>query len=116
MAVQVRFISVVIPIAVIEEKCKYIGGFKGILELNKDWVGKKIKYDEYLYKDGAMSPDDIGQIVDFWEKHGLKLTEERDGKKYWKDLCVIDQFSGPTLPCDWIEYNSDSYEANLKHS
>lgn len=116
MAVPVRFISVVIPIAVIEEKCKDIGGLKGVLDINKKWVGKKIKYDEHLYKDGAMSPDDIEQIIEFWKKHGLIPIEEREGKKYWNDLCVIDQFSGPTLPCDWIEYNKVSYEANLKKS
>ncbi len=113
MAVNVRFIAVVIPIAVIEEKCKAIGGLKGALELNKKWVGKKISYDDALYKDGAMSPNDIQIIVDFWEKQGLIPIENRNGKTYWKDLCVIDQFSGATMPCEWVKYDITSSSASL---
>lgn len=73
MAIKVNFIAVVIPIAVIEEKCKNIGGLKGIMELNKKWVGKKIQYDGQLYLDGAMSTGDIEDIISFWVESGLSL-------------------------------------------
>lgn len=105
MAIIVRFLGVVIPIKNIE-KCKAVGGFKGILEKEKDWVGKKVLYDEHLYKDGAMSPDDIEYIVKFWEKQGLTPFENKNGKKQWKDLCVVDAICGPTLPCEWLKYEA----------
>jgi len=105
MAIVVRHIGVIIPIKNIE-KCKDIGGFKGILEKEKEWIGRKVLYDEHLYKDGAMSPYEIGTIVEFWEKQGLTAYEHKDGKKYWKDFCVVDALCGPTLPCDWLKYEA----------
>lgn len=114
MALFLQFISVVIPIETIEKKCKHLGGFKGILELNKKWVGKKILYDQYLYKDGAMGSYDIGIIVDFWEKQGLIPTETKNGKAYWKDLCVVDFVDGATMPCEWLEYDRVTFTAWMR--
>ena len=105
MAIIIRFLGVVIPIANVE-KCKEVGGFKGILEKEKEWVGKKILYDNLLYKDGAMGSGDIEDIVDFWEKQGLVSSETKDGKIYWKDLCVVDCIGGPTMPCEWLKYEA----------
>ncbi len=108
MALFLKFISVVIPIEIIENKCKSIGGLKGVLELNKKWVGKKILYDEYLYKDGAMDYDDIETIIGFWKEQGLVPTERKNNQEQWKDLCVVDigYRNGVTLPCEWIEYEA----------
>ena len=108
MAIFHQFISVVIPIEVIEQKCKHLGGLRGVLELNKKWVGKKILVDEYLYKDGAMGYDDIDAIIDFWKEQGLVPKGIKNGKEYWKDLCVVDigYINGITLPCEWIEYEA----------
>lgn len=108
MAIKVIYFGVIIPREKVEE-CKAIGGLNGILEKQKALIGKRVKVDDYLYKDGAMSPGDIGDIVDFWEVQGLVPTEIKDGKEVWKDLCVVDMASGPTLPCDWLEVDQSSY-------
>lgn len=108
MAIFLQFISVVIPIEIIERKCKQLGGLKGSLDLNRRWVGKKILHDKYLYKDSAMGYDDIDSIIDFWKEQGLTPTESIDGKEYWKDLCIVDigYLNGVTLPCKWIGYEA----------
>lgn len=46
-----------------------------------------------------MNQNDVRQIVDYWEKQGLKPAVSTKGKLCWKDLCVVD-IHGPTLPCD----------------
>jgi len=56
-----------------------------------------------------MNPDEIGNIVDFWQSQGLIPTEVIDGKEVWKDLCVVDMVGGPTLPCDWLEFDNSKY-------
>lgn len=106
MALSLKFISVIIPIETIE-KCRDIGGFKGILEIQKEWIGKKVLYDKYLYKDSAMGSYDIDKIIEFWEKQGLTPTKTQNGKTYWKDLAVVDFVSGLTLPCDWLELEEE---------
>jgi hypothetical protein len=113
MSIKVKYLSVVIPIRNIE-KCVKVGGLKGILEKQKEYVGKRVRVDEFLYKDGAMSPADIEIIVNFWQDQGLVLTEIKDGKKVWKDLCVVDMASGPTLPCDWLEYDRETFTVWMK--
>lgn len=83
----------------------------GILEMNKKYVGGKILFDDYLYSDGAMGSHDVEMIVSFWTEQGLVPFEEKDGQQCWNDLCVVNMTSGPTLPCDWLEFeiqdNSD---------
>ncbi len=114
MAIHVQFYNILIPIAVIEN-CKDIGGFQGILDFHKQQgTSKRILYDEYLFSDRAMSPSDVETIAKFWEKQGLAWTEKRDGKEYWKDLCVVSCIEGPTLPCKWIEYDRNSRCAWMK--
>lgn len=113
MAIATTMLSVIIPIKNIE-RCRGIGGFKGILKIQKDWTGKKVLYDEYLYKDGAMSSGDIEDIVEFWKKQGLTPTETKDGKTYWKDLCVVDMLGGATMPCDWLEFDYKTFTVWLK--
>ena len=103
MAIYTDFLSVIIPIEKIKA-CKSVGGFMGILEIEKDNIGKKIYFDDYLYRDGAMGSHDIETIVKFWEKHGLVGIENVNGEDVWKDMCVVDMCGGPTLPCDWLEF------------
>ena len=114
MAIYQQFISVVIPIKIIEQKCRHLGGLKGVLELNKKWVGKKILYDKYLYKDGAMGSDDIGDIVDFWTRQGLTPYKIKDGKTYWNDLAVVEMLMGATLPCEWLVYDPIDFTISMK--
>ncbi len=104
MAIHTHYLNVIIPVSKIDTS-KFVGGLLNHLSENDGLTGKNIYCDEYLYRDGAMGPPDIEQIVKFWEDQGLVLHEEIDGKKHWKDLCVVDMMDGPTLPCDWIEFD-----------
>ncbi len=52
-----------------------------------------------------MSPNDVDFIITSWQERGLELFEvDGDGNESWKDLCVVDMFGGPTLPCSWLEF------------
>ena len=108
MAIHTHFLNVVIPIEKIEQ-CHSVGGFSGILEKNKKFIGGKVYFDDYLYRDGGMGPEDIESIVSFWKDQGLVLFEEKNGQQYWKDLCVVDMVGGPTLPCEWLEHEYYNY-------
>ncbi len=114
MAIYHQFIAVVIPIKIIEKKCKHLGKLKGVLELNRQWIGKKILYDKYLYKDGAMGPEDIEEIIRFWVEQGLTPFKIKDGKRYWNELAVVDLVQGVTAPCDWLEYDPKDPSVYMK--
>ena len=107
MAVELEFISIIIPIKNIEKY--YPGGFEKYKKDYFDLIGGKIWYDDYILRDGAMNPIDIEYIVNEWEKLGLKPFKE--GKKEWDELCVVDYFGGLTLPCKWISKK----ETTVKH-
>ena len=88
---------------------------EGGLADHEDLIGGRIWYDDHLFRDGAMNPQDIAALVATWEDIGLEPFTEVDGNKAWKDFCVVEgMFGGPTLPCDWIEISQDGYSAHLK--
>ena len=111
MTIKLIYLSVVIPITNIN-KCSEVGGLIGALERGNK-KGQRL-HDDFLYKESAMAPEDVGLLVDFWEKQGLILTETVDGVLYWKDLCVVDMYSGPTLPCKWLEYDPATRTAQFR--
>lgn len=47
----------------------------------------------------------LSDMLDDWEKKGFQITETVDGKKHWKDVCVVYSSHGPSIPCDWIKYD-----------
>jgi hypothetical protein len=49
-----------------------------------------------------MNPADIESLVRVWQSMGLVAFGESEGRRFWKDLCVVDQLTGPTLPCEWL--------------
>jgi len=103
MAVRLEFISLIITINKINE-C-YPGGFAAYKSENINLFGGRLWHDEWLFRDGAMNPADIENLVNFWAAKGLVPFEDQSGGKAWKDIAVVDMFRGPTLPCDWIEYD-----------
>lgn len=104
MAIQCEFIDLIIPIQKIDKV--YPGGFSQFKEDNKNGFSGKLWHDQFLFRDGAMNPRDIRFLAEEWEKMGLEGIVEREGSKQWKDFCVVEGlFGGPTLPCDWIEYD-----------
>ena len=100
MAIKLEFLDLIVPIKNIKKK--YPGGWKQCLKDHDGLIGGRVWYDEHLFRDGAMSPDDISYLVDWWSEKGLDTQDESDNPK-WLDLCVVQStFGGPTKPCDWI--------------
>jgi hypothetical protein len=111
MAIACEFIDIIIPFAKIE--AVYRGGFTAFKE---EW-GFDFYHDEHLVREGAMSPADAEYVVKEWERRGLKPFKTlENGEKAWDDLCVIESIfsGGPTLPCDWIEFDARERCAWLK--
>ena len=48
-----------------------------------------------------MSP--IGDLVEYLESEGLTPRDFSTGVRMWKDICIVDEFDGPTNPCPWID-------------
>ena len=62
MAIKLEFFDIIIPIKTIKKK--YPGGWKKCLKDHDGDIGGRVWYDEHLFRDGAMSPNDIGNLVD----------------------------------------------------
>ena len=77
-------------------------------------LGRRIWYDEHLFRDGAMTPQDAQAVAEGWAVLGFELVGMgRDGL-FWKDLCVIDwALGGTTLPCDWLSFDPSTRNAHL---
>lgn len=56
--------------------------------------------DGELARVGFLSPGDTEVFVDELKTHGLQFIV--DGK--CKDIAVVDQQRGLTVPCDWLEF------------
>lgn len=97
MSVQLEVINVIIPRKYIDRV--YSGGSNQLIV--DDNIPEEF-YDDNIIRYGAMNQLDIGLIIDKWKNLGLKGTRKEQGKLVWFDMCVVDTFSGPTLPCRWI--------------
>ncbi len=73
----------IIPIENIDKV--YPGGFKKIREDNLGDFSKRLWNDDFLFRDGAMSPMDIEFMIKKWEDLGLVGVIEKEGQKQWKD-------------------------------
>ncbi len=115
MAIALEFLDFIVPISAI--RTKYPGGWEQCLRDHESLVGGRVWYDEYLFRDGAMNPVDIGTLVEEWTELGFSPMTKRNGKSVWQDCCVVESlFGGTTLPCDWIEFAEDGQSAYLKGS
>lgn len=113
MAVRCEFIDIIIPIANIERA--YPGGFAGFKTDNAGLIGGRLWHDGHLLRDGAMSPADAREAIAYWERLGLVAMDSTEGRQKWRDLCVVEHaLGGPTLPCDWIEFDSSRGCVHLK--
>ena len=111
MAIKLEFFDIIIPIKTIQKK--YPGGWKKCLKDHDGDIGGRVWYDEHLFRDGAMSPNDIGNLVEWWSNKGFQ-THDESKKHKWVDVCVVQSiFGGPTMPCDWIEVRGRT--AHLKN-
>ena len=115
MAIACEFINLIIPIKTIE--AKYPGGWKQCLKEHKRFIGGKVWYDEHLFRDGAMSPRDMKDLLDWWRDLGFHTHDEDENGKpvKWIDVCVFEvMFGGATLNCDWLAYDEVIKGAYLK--
>lgn len=112
MSIYCEFIDILIPIENIDRI--YWGGFKKYKEKHIEHFGKVMWHDDYLFRNGAMNPMDMEYLVGEWEYYGLKGIVEENGIKKWKDFCVFEaMLGGPTLPCDWIGFDVETWSAYL---
>lgn len=101
VAIALEFIDFVVPIGVIHQK--YPGGWQRCLKDHERLIGGRVWFDDHLFRDGAMNPRDIGRLVEEWQDLGFEPFVELDGRRVWKDVCVIESlFGGATLRCDWV--------------
>jgi hypothetical protein len=98
MSVLVEAITVVVRNDAVD-RC--IAG--GVSTLAENAPNITFRTDGKLAAVGFMTPADVEVYILKLEKSGLRFVEE-DG---CCDICVIDQLHGPTLPCDWIELESE---------
>lgn len=101
MSIATEFIDFIVPIATI--RTKYLGGWEQCLLDHAHLIGGRVWHDDYLFRDGAMSPDGIDTLVEEWTAQGLQSCQDIDGIRTWTDFCVFEGvFGGATLPCPWL--------------
>jgi len=94
MSIALEFINLIVPITTIKKK--YPGGFEQCLKDHAHLIGGPVWYDDYLFRDGAMSDYDMSNITYEWIMKGFEPGI---------DLCVIVPLEDPPnrYSCDWIE-------------
>jgi hypothetical protein len=114
MAIKCEFIDLIIPIDKIDSI--YTGGFRKFKEDHiQGFLCGRLYHDNYLFRDGAMSSADIGNLIRKWEPLGLKVVAEIDGQKQWIAFCVVEgMYGGPTLAYAWLEYDRYNNSVYLK--
>jgi hypothetical protein len=113
MTIALEFIDFVVPIELIRQR--YPGGWEQCLIDHRSLIGGRVWFDEYLFRDGSMSPAGVEALVDEWIGLGFQPWDERDGERFWRDCCVVESiFGGPTLHCDWLVMGEDGRSAFLK--
>ena len=101
MAIALEYFNFIVRRSTIEEK--YPGGWDQCLIDHASSLGTRVWYDEYLFRDGAMNPIDMENLVNAWRDIGFQSVLI-NGEKKWLDCCVIDErFDTLSLSCDWIE-------------
>lgn len=99
MSVPIECICVVVPKAVLE--AKYPGGLAQYRRDNFFPMDPTYREDEDLTRTAFMGPWDVKVFRERLEAAGLRFLDER-GR--CADFAVVDMNSGPTTPCDWLEF------------
>src|SRR5262245_47128156 len=95
MSVILEGISVVVRRSTIGEK--YEGGLE---KYRVDCPNNTFCADEHVARVGFMTPANVGVFIQRLEQAGLVFNE--NGQAI--EIAVVDQITGPTLPCDWLIY------------
>lgn len=95
LAVLIEGISVVAQVATIE--AQYPSGLAGFVA---DRPNQTLCCDDELVRVGFMAPGDVGEVLDRLRAAGFDNHDLSE----WLDAAVVDQRTGPTLPCRWLAY------------
>lgn len=80
----------------VDVDARYAGGW-GAFE--RDVPNRTLRTDGELACVDFMSPVDLEAYVGMLQQRGLRF--QHDGKSM--DIAVVDQYTGPTAPCDWLD-------------
>lgn len=72
--------------------------------------------ENLLVVPGSANPIDRHLRVQFFEQQGLAPTKRIKGELHWHDVCELDSSRGPTLPCNWLEWDASTQSVSLKES
>jgi ADP-ribosylglycohydrolase len=61
-----------------------------------------------------MKPADADDLLNECKKMGFKLTEKKNGREVWKDVCIIGLGSGVVSLPEWLEIHPEKRCAYLK--
>jgi len=112
MAVQLEFLNFIIPVQVIEQK--YSGGWDACLRDHAKSIGRVVWYDKFFFRTGTMDADLMDNLMEKWTKLGFEATEVVDGKKVWKDFCVVTSYGVSQYDCPWIKVDPAARVAWLR--
>jgi hypothetical protein len=105
MPVLIEGISVVVQVSAIARR--FPGGVEGF---RRAAPNDTLCADNELARVGFMAPGDVQEYVHSLEARGL-LYKRHDKPV---DLVVVDQQSGPTVACDWIEFGHVALDGDEK--
>lgn len=115
MAIALEFISFIVPIQTIRQK--YPGGWTQCLIDHQASIGKRVWFDEHLFRDGAISSGGVSHLKEKWQKLGFSGGFTVKGMVRWVDFCVVDNLcTQPSSTCDWLEISEDGSSCHLKHA
>lgn len=97
VAVLIEGISVVVRREAIERS--YPGG---MVQYEADCPNQTFCADEHLARIGLMSPYDVQRWVTELTEKGLVFLQDKRAI----EIAVVDQTTGPTTPCDWLEFGN----------
>lgn len=103
-------LSLVIPI----EKLALCPGISDLDQLIDAELQFGQRDESLLVIPSAQSQGHLIQIIEQYKALGLKPTKQKQGENCWNDLCLVDLNSGPTAPCDWLEWDAASSTVSLK--
>jgi len=111
MSVQLEYMnSFVIPIARLYA-CPEISNVDRFLEDHLE-IGQRD--ESLLVIPGGQNQMDTMLALEHFKSIGLKPTKKKKGVICWHDLCVVDSACGPTLQCDWLEWDPTTSSVSMR--
>lgn len=97
--IRVECYAVVVPRTHVEKV--FPGGWVAATHSEQGFENCQVMFDKFLFAEGAMSPLQVHRFILRWRELGLLPHKNRK----WHDICVVDRFKGPTLPCSWLKWD-----------